>query len=42
MEKCKRHSSLKNRDETQMENYRPISVQPVVAKIMEHIVLNQL
>ena len=26
----------------QMENYGPISVRPVVAKIMEHIVFNQL
>ena len=33
---------LKNGDETQMENYRPISVLPVIAKIMERIVFNQL
>jgi len=32
----------KNGDETQMENYRPISVLPVIAKIMERIVFNQL
>ena len=33
---------LKHGDETQMENYRPISVLPVVAKVMECIVFNQL
>ena len=33
---------LKHGDETQMENYRPISVLPVVAKVMERIVFNQL
>jgi len=28
---------LKNGDETQMENCRPISVLPVIAKIMGHM-----
>lgn len=32
----------KNGDEMQMENYRPISVLPVISKVMERIVFNQL
>ena len=32
----------KGGDETNMNNYRPISVLPIVAKILERIVFNQL